>query len=548
MKFSKWFKGLRVRLLTMVGIPLVTISALIYIAMVNLIAISDDLNLASNVRLPLATHSGTMTENLQAIVRFLWTAQAAVDDTEIRDGALQRAETAVTNFESAQKLYEELPRSEQSKVLYAPVSEKWKEATVIIKTISNKLKSGDEDSSEVALEMILTRLRPTLAVIEKDFNDLGDLRIKMSKVDAEKSMEDALAAKKMLVAVGVSAVVGLVILGIFIAYRLSTRLSEITYRISGAGNQVAAASQQLSDSSQVLSSGANEAAASLEETVASLEELSSMVKQNADYAKEAGALSVSARGSAEEGEKEIKELIGAMSEIAHASKKIEDIINVIDDIAFQTNLLALNAAVEAARAGEQGRGFAVVAEAVRNLAQRSASAAKDINSLIRDSVSKVERGSRIADKSGEALKSIVTSVKKVADFNGEISVASQEQAKGIAQISQAMNQLDQATQGNAASAEEAAASSEEMSSEANVLKDEVRSLLTIVEGNSADLQVKAEMRAAAAVRKPAPKSNRGGKPGMKPFSVIPGGASTAEKAIPFEDEEAPVKISEASNF
>jgi methyl-accepting chemotaxis protein len=171
-----------------------------------------------------------------------------------------------------------------------------------------------------------------------------------------------------------------------------------------------------------------------------------------------------------------------MTEISDSSKKIEDIINVIDDIAFQTNLLALNAAVEAARAGEQGKGFAVVAEAVRALAQRSAVAAKDISSLIKENVSKSDQGAEIANASDKVFKSILESVRKVAELNSEIATGSQEQANGIQQISQAMSQLDQASQGNAASAEEVASSSEEMSAQARILVNLVMELQNIVSG------------------------------------------------------------------
>lgn len=202
-----------------------------------------------------------------------------------------------------------------------------------------------------------------------------------------------------------------------------------------------------------LSSAVTSSAASLEETVASVEELSSMVQLNTDNAKQAATLSYTSRDSAEKGESEIKTLIESIGAISESSHKIEEIITVIDDIAFQTNLLALNAAVEAARAGEQGRGFAVVAEAVRSLAQRSASAAKDITGLIKESVHLVERSKEIADQSGNVLISIVTSAKKVSDLNDEISSASTEQANGIIQISSAMNQIDHASQANAATAE-----------------------------------------------------------------------------------------------
>lgn len=234
--------------------------------------------------------------------------------------------------------------------------------------------------------------------------------------------------------------------------------------------------------SQSLSANSNQAAASLEETVASIEELSGIVSKNTQSAQEADRLSQSCQSAAERGASEIHELISAINDISASSRKIEEIINVIDDIAFQTNLLALNAAVEAARAGEQGRGFAVVADAVRGLAQRSSSAAKDITGLISDSVEKVERGSKIAGSSGDVLNTIVASVKKVSSINSEISAASSEQAAGIQQIGQAMSQLDQATQQNAAVAEEASASADELSEQSSSLQAFVADLTEVIEG------------------------------------------------------------------
>jgi len=219
---------------------------------------------------------------------------------------------------------------------------------------------------------------------------------------------------------------------------------------------------QLGEISQRLSSGATEAASSLQETAASIEELSSMVKLNADHAREASALSINSRQAVEEGERRMQGLHQVMREISASSKKIEDIIDLIDDIAFQTNLLALNAAVEAARAGENGKGFAVVAEAVRTLAQKSASAAKEISTLIRSSTAQVERGVKSTDLNEASLREILISVKKVSDLNDEIAGASREQAGGIEQISKAINQLDQATQLNAASAEQSAATASEL--------------------------------------------------------------------------------------
>jgi methyl-accepting chemotaxis protein len=224
--------------------------------------------------------------------------------------------------------------------------------------------------------------------------------------------------------------------------------------VRGSADSVASSAQELASSSEELSSGAQEQASNLEETTASMEEITSSVRQNADNAKQANQLVTASRESAEKGGQVVSAAVTAMGEINTASKKIADIITAIDEIAFQTNLLALNAAVEAARAGEQGRGFAVVASEVRSLAQRSATAAKEIKSLIQDTVRKVDAGSEMVNESGKVLLEIVSSVKRVTDIVGEIAAASQEQATGVDQMSKAMTQMDQVTQANAAQTEE----------------------------------------------------------------------------------------------
>lgn len=283
----------------------------------------------------------------------------------------------------------------------------------------------------------------------------------------------------------VIAFIGIVVLlsaVVFIARYISKSVSELSQKLQHSGDLVSAAIHQLSIAGQSLSESSSSSAASLEETVAALEEMTSMVKMNSDNAKQAAALSAQSSDTAVHGEREMEELLSSMNEISASSKKIEEIINVIDDIAFQTNLLALNASVEAARAGEHGKGFAVVAEAVRSLAQRSASAAKDITGLIKESVDKIERGTNKADKSGEMLKNIVQAVKKVSDLNNEISMASEEQSTGIQQISKAMNQLDQSVQSNAASSEEIAGTAQEINAQAGIMKNVVDELNMVVYG------------------------------------------------------------------
>lgn len=248
-------------------------------------------------------------------------------------------------------------------------------------------------------------------------------------------------------------------------------LREMVGQIRDAAMNISSSASEISLGNTDLSQRTEEQASSLEETASSMEEMTSAVKSSADNARQANQLAAGARDQAESGGAVVGRAVEAMSAINDASKKIADIIGVIDEIAFQTNLLALNAAVEAARAGEQGRGFAVVATEVRNLAQRSAQAAKEIKSLIKDSVEKVEEGSRLVGDSGNTLSEIVTAVKKVSDIIAEIAAASQEQSAGIEQVNKAVTQLDETTQQNAALVEEAAASSEALDEQARSLTE-----------------------------------------------------------------------------
>jgi methyl-accepting chemotaxis protein len=251
----------------------------------------------------------------------------------------------------------------------------------------------------------------------------------------------------------------------------SRQLGEIIGRLDGIASEINTASNEIASGNTNLSSRTEQQASSLEETAASVEQLAATVRNNADNAQQANQLAGAARGAAETGGEVVAKAVGAMEQINQSSGRIAEIIGVIDEIAFQTNLLALNASVEAARAGEQGRGFAVVATEVRNLASRSASAAKEIKELIRDSVAKIETGSSLVHDSGERLAEIVGGVKKVGDIVAEIAAASAEQASGIEQVNAAINSMDEITQQNAALAEQTSAASAAMNDNAREMRE-----------------------------------------------------------------------------
>ena len=288
-----------------------------------------------------------------------------------------------------------------------------------------------------------------------------------------------------------------------------TNLTTTLTTVREAASSVTSGAEEITKGNEDLSQRTSEQASSLEETSSAMEEMTSTVKQNADNAKQANQLAIAARDVANKGGAVTTKAVEALGEINKSSKKIADIITVIDEIAFQTNLLALNAAVEAARAGEHGRGFAVVAAEVRNLAQRSATAAKEIKGLINESIQRVTDGSELVDQCGKTLEEIVGSVKRVTDIIAEITAASQEQASGIDQVNKAIMQMDETTQQNAALVEEATSASQSMKEQAQALMRQVGSFKITgsgpeshVRSNTASTVHKASLSFSAPVKKP----------------------------------------------
>ncbi|WII72047.1 methyl-accepting chemotaxis protein [Bdellovibrio sp. 22V] len=544
MNLAGWFKGIKGKLLFAAFLPMIGFGIIFVVALRGLDRTNLILEDAHSLIIPNLMYLGEMRQSRNKFGYQTWNAFDVINDPENLTKKLKSAREGIEEFSTNYTSY--------VNARFAPgeaeIHDKAKDTVpLLIKTmeeIVRLIETKDPQKIAEAKHLLNTKFLEQNAVV-RDFNRAVDkLYSDHAKHDAVEAKETRSYVFNMLIMITLASAFAIFGVLLWVAARISNSVSSIAGRLTVAGGQVASAVEQLNEAGNSLSQSSTEAAASLEETVAALEEMSSMVQMNSDNAKQAAALSASSRDSAEHGEKEIQSLIQSMTEISQSSKKIEEIIHVIDDIAFQTNLLALNAAVEAARAGEQGKGFAVVAEAVRSLAQRSAASAKDISSLIKDSVSQIERGSDIADQSGAVLTNIVTSIKKVSDLNNEIAAASAEQTTGIQQISKAMNQLDQASQSNAASAEEIAATSGEINNLAATNQNLTVELNTLILGGNPHVEAPSASTATATKKFAAPKKSnvvqfKQSKETMK--------VSKASDMIPF-DEDSRSKVGTTDGF
>ena len=474
------------------GVVLVLMMIITVIVFISMNSIQDRLEGIVNDNVYKLGLCQDMTDSVHIVARVMRTV-ALLDDQADMETEYKKMEEARQAYDAAWKALLATTATEQGQAYRTNIENAMNKARPLNdKVVDLAMANNDAETVRILMD--------EAGPATQSWQDALDENMKFQEDNNTKDAEAANSAYTstlvlMFSLAGVSLLAGILI-AVFLTRSITKPINVIVDGLNEGAQQVASASEQLSASSQQLAEGNAEQASSIEETSSTLEESASMVQQNAENTKQAAMLAGQTKTVADKGNAEMQEMMTSMGEIKKSSDQIAKIIKVIDEIAFQTNILALNAVVEAARAGDAGMGFAVVAEEVRNLAQRSAQAAKDTAAIIETNIELSEKGVSVAKKVGESLSEITVQAKKVNELMDEIAAASQEQTQGIGQINKAIMQMEKVTQMSASSAEECASSSEELSAQALKLREIVQQLVSVVNGN-ADKDMLAQNAAGA---------------------------------------------------
>jgi methyl-accepting chemotaxis protein len=526
----KWFSGIRAKLLV---VCILSVVSLLIVGVTGFVAISslaDKLDTAYNERTKLVENLGNIEKGIHASARWIWVSLSSENNLSERKKFDEKTRTEIKDIDESIKNYLALPRSPKAQELFNQnLAPNWEISKKIFEEIISLLDKNESQGTEQAKDLIITKLRSSLAPVSETVNKLQTMTSEINKKIVIESLNYAQNAKLVAIIVVLLSAILCFTLSIFIASQLVKILSMLSSDLNSSGIQVSSAASQIASASEELSQATTEQAASLQETSSSIEEISSMINANTENAKQSSVISAQSLSTAERGKVVVDHMIkaigdinisntGIMNQINETNKEIENIVTiindigtktkVINDIVFQTKLLSFNASVEAARAGEQGKGFAVVAEEVGNLAAMSGAAALEITNMLEGSVKtveqivknskdkieelilngkeKVETGTRVAHECEDVLNEIVSSVASVSKMVSEISSASEEQAQGVHEITKAIAQLDQVTQQNTANSAESANAAGSLSGQADMLNSLVQKLVQTIDGGEID--------------------------------------------------------------
>ncbi|MBS1970217.1 MAG: methyl-accepting chemotaxis protein [Bdellovibrionales bacterium] len=483
--FVMKLKSLKYQILFLSMLPIAGFCVSGYSSYLDIKGLNGLLEDCHNDLVPTLEALGDFDTAREVVKTHIWEGLAHPNDVEDRKKMSDDLPKDISDIQVALSAYEKTKFGPYEKANYPNIKKDIEEYLKRTHELAALIRSQNPQDLAKAEEIMDTEMRRLDEAIDKYSDEVT--KEGHAEAMADKALAKEMEHKAMVYLASVTFVMGggVAIALMVLGKRIVSKVSQTSETVELSSVQVSAAIEQLSAASNELANASTKTAASLEEAAATVEELSELVGNNCESSKKAADLAEHSSARATSGEGELKQLLNFMQNISASSKKMLEILDVIDDIAFQTNLLALNASVEAARAGEQGKGFAVVAEAVRNLAQRSSVAAKDINVLISKSAEEVNEGVKASSKSGDVLRVILEDIKKISAINREIAAGSEEQSNRINMLSQAIEVIDTSSQGNAASAEEISATSLEIAGQSEAVQKQIQDLGTLIHGKNA---------------------------------------------------------------